>query len=114
MENALKKKGMNITFKQRPHAEDDTAVAAASVLAHNAYKEALAALSNKYFITLPPGASDKVIETGREFVQRYGAEKLREVAKFHFLTTQYILDPEMVREPESTDFTPDYFMSIDD
>ena len=114
MENALKKQGMNITFKQRPHAEDDIAVAAASVLAHNAYKETLAALSIEHLIILPPGASDRVIETGRQFVLRYGPEKLKGVAKFHFVTTQYVLNPEMVRETQSIDFTPDYFMSTDD
>jgi hypothetical protein len=39
---------------------------------------------------------------------------LREVAKFHFATTQYVLNPEMVRETQSIDFTPDYFMPTDD
>jgi ribonuclease HIII len=95
---------------QRTHAEDDTAVAAASILARDEYVKRLEALSAKFSITLPPGASQKVIETGREFVQRYGAEKLREVAKFHFGTSQYVLNPEMVRDEQLTEFTPQDFL----
>jgi ribonuclease HIII len=114
MEKALMNKGIHIALEQRFHAENNIAVAAASILAHNAYKEALATLSIEHLIILPPGASDKVIDTGRQFVLRYGVDKLKEVAKFHFATTHSILEPEMAREPESTDFTPDYFISIDD
>lgn len=114
MQKALMKKGIHIALVQRPHAEDDIAVAAASILAHNAYKESLATLSIEYLVALPPGASDRVIKAGREFVLRHGPEKLREVAKFHFVTSQFVLNPEMVRDTQSIDFTPDYSLSIDD
>jgi len=41
-------------------------------------------------------ASYKVIEAGREFVSRYGEDELRQVAKFHFATTECILDSGLV------------------
>jgi ribonuclease HIII len=111
---ALIIRGIHITLEQRHHAEDDIAVAAASILARDAYIKSLESLSAEYFIDLTPGASQKVIETGRKFVLRHGPEKLREVAKCHFGTSQHVLNPEMVRETQSADFTPDYFMSTDD
>jgi len=114
LRRALTVRGIDITLEQRPHAENDIAVAAASILARDEYIRSLESLSLEYLIDLPPGASDKVIETGREFVLRHGPEKLREVAKFHFAITQYILNPDMVRETQSTDFNPELFMSIDD
>jgi len=93
LKNALMEKGKHITLEQRPHAENDTAVAAASILARNQYLRSLEALSIEYSINLSPGASDKVIQIGREFVLRHGAAKLKEVAKIHFITTQNILNP---------------------
>jgi ribonuclease HIII len=91
---ALMEKGRLIRIEQRPHAEDDVAVAAASILARDEYKTGLEALSAKYSIDLPSGASNKVIQVGKEFVKRYGEGELREVAKLHFVTTKYILDPD--------------------
>jgi ribonuclease HIII len=91
---ALMEKGRLIKIEQRPHAEDDIAVAAASILARDEYKRGLEALSAKYSIDLPGGASNRVIQAGKEFVSRYGKDELREIAKLHFVTTEYILDPE--------------------
>ena len=94
MKNALMEKGKLIRLELRPHAEDDVAVAAASILARDEYRRGLEALSTKYSIDLPAGVSNKVIEAGREFVSRYGVNELRDIAKLHFVTTKYILDPE--------------------
>jgi ribonuclease HIII len=77
---------------QRTHAEDDTAVAAASILARDEYVKGLEELSAKFSITLPPGASRKVIDAGREFISKHGLDKLGEVAKLHFVTTENILN----------------------
>lgn len=110
IQRALSVRGIHITLEQRSHAEDDIAVAAASILARDAYIKSLESLSAEYFIDLTPGASDKVIKTGRQFVLRHGPEKLREVAKFHFATTQYVLNPEMVRDEQLTEFTPQDFL----
>ena len=90
---ALMEKGRQITLIQRPHAEDDTAVASASILAREAFLNGLASLSSTYGFDLPRGAGQKVIEAGRKFIAKFGSSKLKEVAKYHFITTDYILNP---------------------
>jgi ribonuclease HIII len=96
IKNALMEKGKHIRLEQRPHAEDDIAVASASILARDEYLTRLSALSIEYSIHLSPGASHKIIEIGQEFVLRHGADKLKEVAKTHFITTQHILNPSSI------------------
>ena len=88
---ALMEKGRQITLIQRVHAEDDTAVASASILAREAFLKGIKSLSLKYQIDLPKGASHGIIEAGQRFVARNGKGKLKEVAKLHFVTTQQVL-----------------------
>jgi ribonuclease HIII len=84
-------KGRQIMLIQREHAEDDPAAASASILAREAFLQGLASLSLKYRIKLPKGATQGMIETGREFIRKHGKGKLKEVAKLHFGTTQQVL-----------------------
>lgn len=86
IKNALLEKGKTITLEQRTHGEDDIAVAAASVLARAAYVNKMQVLSRQYEIELPKGASEAVLQAGKKFVQMYGKEKLKAVAKIHFKT----------------------------
>ncbi len=79
-----------IELIQVPRAESDIAVAAASIIARDAFLRRLDRLSGKYQIRLPKGAS-QVIEAGKQFVELHGAESLRHVAKLHFRTTTDIL-----------------------
>lgn len=88
---ALMKKGKDITLTQRPRAEEDIAVAAASILARNEFVERLAFLSREYGLLLPKGASSEVIEAGKAFVKKHGEGALSHVAKLHFKTTQQII-----------------------
>jgi ribonuclease HIII len=82
----------------RPRAEDDVAVAAASVLARARYLEELEALSEEVGFKLPRGATH-VIEAARRVVEERGMEGLAEVAKVHFGTTAGVLEaPEKVGE----------------
>ena len=82
-----------IIVEQRPRAEDDIAVAAASIVARAEFVRLLESLSKKYGIVLPKGASDAaVISAGRVLVKRYGRDILTKVAKLHFKTTQAILE----------------------
>jgi ribonuclease HIII len=92
LKNALMEKGKHISLEQRPHAENDIAVASASILARDEYLRRLKALSIEYSIDLSPGASHKIIQLGQKFVLRHGADKLKEVAKTHFITTQHIIN----------------------
>lgn len=88
---ALMKKGKHITLKQRPHAEEDIAVAAASILARNEFVEKIEDLSRAYQVLLPKGASAQVIAAGEAFIEKSGEGALSNVAKLHFKTTKQII-----------------------
>ncbi len=90
--NALMKKGRRIELEQRHQAEQDIVVAAASVVARGKFLARLQRLSELFKIDLPKGASPKVIETGKSFIETRGIQQLAKVAKLHFSTTQKILD----------------------
>ena len=51
----------------------------------------LGALSKEFGLKLPKGASEAVLEAGRELVGKHGREALNRVAKLHFRTTQKVL-----------------------
>jgi ribonuclease HIII len=91
MQNALLAKGRTVTLIQKPRAEEEIAVAAASVIARAEFLRRLQELSTRYGITLPKGASDAVITAGKAVVQRHGADALGQVAKLHFRTTDKVL-----------------------
>lgn len=109
LRHALLEKGRQITLIQRPHAEADPAVASASILAREAFLIGLSALSLKFEINLPKGASHRIIEAGQLFVARNGKAKLKEVAKLHFATTRQILESRQIpvsrSKPASFEFT---------
>jgi len=83
---ALMKLGRGIELVQRHKAEEDMAVAAASILARNEFVTRLRDLGRKYETTFPKGASAAVDAVAKEFVEKQGAEKLQTVAKTHFRT----------------------------
>lgn len=90
--NALREKGRQITIEQRTHAEEDIAVAAASILARARFVQLLEQLSQSARETLPKGASDPaIVAVGRRLVARLGKEQLTGFAKLHFKTTEAIL-----------------------
>lgn len=80
---------LGITLKQVTKAERDIAVAAASIVARDAFLTAMDTLSEKYEICLPRGAY-QVVEAGKEFVRMHGSEALGEVAKLHFNLTDAV------------------------
>ncbi|MGG0569095.1 ribonuclease HIII [Priestia megaterium] len=90
IKKALLEKGKTITLYQMHKAEANTAVAAASILARSEYVTRLNKLSSKYNLELPKGASSKTLDIAREFVEQYGMQELRDVAKLHFKTTDQI------------------------
>jgi ribonuclease HIII len=91
MDNALRRKNVQVALTQRPRAEEDVVVAAASVVARYRFLKGLAELSQHYGITLPKGAASIVITTGRQFVRQHGPEALPSVAKMHFKTVDAII-----------------------
>jgi len=74
-------------------AEADVGVAAASILARDAFLQWLDRASKTLGVTLPKGASPKVIETARSLKSRAGADSLKEYAKVSFKTMQKVLAP---------------------
>lgn len=83
---ALMKLGRGIELVQRHKAEEDMAVAAASILARNEFVSRLRDLGNQFDTAFPKGASAAVDAAAKEFVEKHGAEKLKFVAKTHFRT----------------------------
>ena len=91
LRNALLSEGRKITLEQRPRAEEDIAVAAASILARAEFVRRIELLSRQLGRTLPKGSSDPSIVTiGREIFTKGGVQSLSEVAKMHFKTTRTI------------------------
>jgi ribonuclease HIII len=82
-----------IPVLQMHRAEADVAVAAASILARDAFLRWLDQASKTLGLALPKGASPKVIETARTMVRRSGADSLKEYAKVSFKTMAKVLAP---------------------
>ena len=76
---------------QMHRAEADVAVAAASILARDAFLGWLDQTGKALRLTLPKGASPKVIETARLLVTRSGVDGLKEYAKVSFKTMDKVL-----------------------
>jgi len=89
--DALLEKGKHIELVQKPKAESDIAVAAASILARAEFLRRLDELSQSVGMPLPKGASHKVEATARKLVENHGPNVLRGVAKVHFKTTQRVI-----------------------
>jgi len=92
IKNALMEKGRMILLEQRPRAEDDIAVAAASILARAEFLKRLDRLSEELGVALPKGASDQVREVAIRIARDRSGEALKKVAKWHFKTTQQVLE----------------------
>lgn len=89
--NALLKKGREIELVQMPRAEEDAAVAAASILARAEFLTRLHFLSKDVGFELPKGASDLVEAAAVKLVREKGSAILDRVAKTHFKTTVRVL-----------------------
>jgi len=90
--NILTKENCAISIKQQSGAEDDIAIAAASIIARAEFIRQIVGLAHIAGIDLPKGASKPgIIAAGREIVKKHGQGMLAKVAKLHFTTTQEIL-----------------------
>ena len=86
----LMEKGKKIKLEQRHRAESDMAVAAASVLAREAFLRALYRLGESVGVVLPKGATN-VMGEAIEVVKKHGPAVLAKIAKCHFGTTDKVL-----------------------
>ncbi len=97
--NALMEKGRKIELRQQTKAESDIAVAAASILARDAFVKAMERLGDQLGMKAPLGAGQKVLDTAAKIVRERGVEALDPLAKRHFKTFQIAV--EMAKMPES-------------
>jgi ribonuclease HIII len=89
---ALMRKGKKIELVQKPKAEEDPAVAAASLLARAEFLKRLHFLSQDMGLELPKGASTLVEEAAVTLIRKHGREVLGRTAKVHFKMTARILE----------------------
>lgn len=93
IEQALLKKGGKIKLIQRPKAESDPAVAAASILARAGFLYEMAKLAERLGLeTMPKGASPQVRAAAENLVRTRGAKVMLEIAKCHFRTLDKVFE----------------------
>ena len=81
-----------IKLQHQIKAEEDLAVASASIIARYLFIKNIDRLSNELGMELPKGASENVLNVGRKIVEKFGKEKLTELSKTHFKTFNKIMD----------------------
>jgi len=101
VEKALMTSGKQIELVQRHKAEEDLAVAAASILARDEFVKGLAKLEKQYATKLPKGASKAVDDVAKTIFEERGVESLAKVAKMHFRTA---LRAQGLPEPPKTEW----------
>jgi len=94
LERALARQEVNVELQQRTKGESDVAVAAASILAREGFVRWMEKASETWDLPLPLGAGAPVLQSGRDFIALHGRERLGEVAKLHFKTTNQLTSTE--------------------
>ena len=98
IEQSLFRHGQKIQIQQRPRAESDIAVAAASILARESFINWLDREGRKLGVRLERGVSSAVKTTAQKLVESKGPDVLRQVAKVHFRTAHAVA-PEHFADP---------------
>lgn len=91
LQRAMQQRGRNIELVQRTKAESDPAVAAASILAREAFVSWLKSQSQRFGIELPKGVSPSVKQNAAALVNKHGREILTSLSKMHFRTAGEVL-----------------------
>src|SRR5881296_1431861 len=90
VQQSLLRHGRKIDIEQRTKAESDIAVAAASILAREAFINWLERRGKELGLRLERGASANAKETAKKLVEMNGPGALRGLAKVHFRTAHEI------------------------
>ena len=101
IEKALMAQGKEIQLVQRHKAEEDIAVAAASILARDEFVKGIAKLEQQFAMKFPKGASAAVDAAAKKFVEERGVGELQKVSKLHFRTA---LRAQGLPEPPKTEW----------
>src|SRR5207247_6217474 len=99
IEQSLLRHGRKIAIQQRPRAESDIAVAAASILAREAFINWLDREGENLGVRLERGGSPEVKAAVGRLVGGKGPEILREVAKVHFRTAHAVAREHFAEPP---------------
>ena len=99
VEQSLLRYGRKIDIQQRTKAESDIAVAAASIMAREAFINWLGRRGKELGLRLERGASASVKESAKKLVEKSGPAALREVAKVHFRTAHEIAPDDYAAPP---------------
>ena len=81
----------NLIFEKKAESLH-LSVACASIIARDAFLTSLERLGQDYHLTLPSGAGTNVDKIGKQLVQKYGPDILKQLAKVHFKNTEKILN----------------------
>ncbi len=104
IKQSLLQHGRKIDIQQRPKAESDIAVAAASILAREAFIGWLERRGKELGLRLERGVSASVKETAKKLVEKSGPRRLRDVAKVHFRTAHEIAPSAYAAPPPRGDW----------
>ena len=88
IERALGERGRGIEMQQRTKAESDPAVAAASILAREAFVDWLERSGEELGVALPKGAAGHVVKAATAIARDGGEKALGRVGKLHFKTAR--------------------------
>jgi ribonuclease HIII len=101
VEKALMAMGRELELVQRHKAEEDVAVAAASILARDEFVKRLASLGKNLGMELPKGAGTNVDIVAKELFSLRGTDVLFKISKMHFRTA---LRAQGLPEPPKTEW----------
>ena len=104
IKESLLRHGRKIMIEQRPRAESDIAVAAASILAREAFINWLERKGKELGLRLERGVSPGVKQTAKKLVETNGPDALRDVAKVHFRTAHEIAPKHYAPPPPREDW----------
>jgi ribonuclease HIII len=104
IKDSLMGHGRSIVLEQRPRAESDIAVAAASIIAREGFINWLERKGKELGLRLERGVSPSVKETARKLVEISGSEALREISKVHFRTAHEIAPDHYAAPPAREDW----------
>lgn len=92
IKNVLLQNGKKIDLVQMPRAEQDLAVAAASILSRANFVETMQLLSRKLGVEIPFGTGNDVIDVGIHLIKEKKISSLQYYAKIHFATHNKIIE----------------------
>ncbi len=93
IKNALMTNGRNIKLDQQVRAESDPAVAAASILAREAFINGMDKIGEELKIQIPRGGGVQADQAAAEIYHKLGEEALRGCCKVHFKNFTRLVSP---------------------